>query len=93
MNRQYFNIAADDRSVAEAQYIIENKATVREAAPMFGCCKSTIHKDVTSVLKHRNCALYLQVKEILDFNKSERHIRGGLATKRKYESEVDCEYD
>lgn len=93
MTHQHYNIAADDRCVAVAQYIIENRSTVREAAPVFGCSKSTIFKDVTSVLEQHNHALFLQVKEVLDYNKSVRHIRGGLATKRKYESEVSREFD
>ncbi len=93
MNRKYFNAAADDRCVAVAQYIIENKATVREAAPVFGYSKSTIFKDVTSVLEKHNHALFLQAKEVLEYNKAVRHIRGGLATKRKYESEVPREHD
>ncbi|KGP76659.1 hypothetical protein JT05_03500 [Desulfosporosinus sp. Tol-M] len=93
MTHQHYNIAADDRCVAVAQYIIENKATVREAAPVFGYSKSTIFKDVTSVLKKHNHTLFLQVKEVLDYNKSVRHIRGGLATKLKYESEVSREFD
>ncbi|OQB13011.1 MAG: Stage III sporulation protein D [Firmicutes bacterium ADurb.Bin193] len=93
MKYKNFNIDANDRCVAVAQYIIENKATVRETAPVFGYSKSTIYNDVTSTLKKRNRALYLQAKEVLDYNKAERHIRGGLATKRKYESEVSREHD
>lgn len=73
------------RAVTLGQYIIENKATVRSAAKKFGISKSTVHKDVSERLKTENPALYMQVKDILEINKQERHIRGGLATKRKYE--------
>lgn len=72
------------RAVTLGQYIIENKATVRSAAKRFGISKSTVHKDVSERLKKENPALYVQVKDILEINKQERHIRGGLATKRKY---------
>lgn len=72
------------RAVTLGQYIIENKATVRSAAKKFGISKSTVHKDVSERLKKENPVLYKQVKDILEINKRERHIRGGLATKRKY---------
>ena len=65
-------------------YIIENKSTVRAAAAQFGISKSTVHKDITERLVKVNPALYRQVRELLDLNKAERHIRGGLATRRKY---------
>lgn len=68
-------------------YLVENKATVRAVAAHFGISKSTVHKDVTETLKSVNKALYQQVKEILNVNKSERHIRGGEATRNKYRSE------
>ena len=74
----------EERACALAAYIIENRATVRAAAKKFGVSKSTVHKDVSQRLKVLNPALYRQVREILDTNKSERHIRGGLATKKKY---------
>jgi len=67
-----------------ARYIIENGATVRQAASKFDVSKSTVHKDVTERLKQINGSLYESVKNILDKNKAERHIRGGLATKEKY---------
>ena len=67
------------------RYIIEKKATVREAAARFNVSKSTVHKDVSSRLRQLNPALYREVRAILDRNKSERHLRGGLATKEKYE--------
>ncbi len=74
----------EERACELALYIIENKATVRTAAKRFGISKSTVHKDLSERLEHINRPLYLQVKEILEFNKAERHIRGGMATKLKY---------
>ena len=74
----------NERSVVLAHYIIENKSTVRETAAQFGISKSTVHKDVTHKLSRLNPALYKEVKEILDINKAERHLRGGKATKMKY---------
>lgn len=67
-----------------AEYIIENRCTVRYAASVFGISKSTVHKDVTEKLERINREKYGRVKEILNINKNERHIRGGLATKEKY---------
>lgn len=67
-----------------AQYIIDSKATVRQAAGRFGVSKSTIHKDMTERLPTINHSLAENVREVLDINKSERHIRGGMATKEKY---------
>lgn len=81
--------AEKERCVLLANYIIENGATVRVAASRFGISKSTVHKDVTQVLPHVNRALYLHVKEVLDKNKQERHLRGGQATKKKYLSKYD----
>lgn len=75
----------NDRAVILGEYIIENKATVRAAAQKFGISKSTVHKDVSERLPIVSPSLYPQVKEILEINKQERHIRGGLATKMKYE--------
>ena len=72
------------RAVMLGQYIIENKATVRAAAGQFGISKSTVHKDVSERLKQIAPKLYEQVKDVLEVNKQERQIRGGLATKRKY---------
>ena len=74
----------EERAIELAEYIIENGATVREAAKQFGVSKSTVHKDVSERLKYIDYSLYKRVKEILDFNLSERHLRGGNATKRKY---------
>ena len=73
-----------DRVIAVAGYIIENNATVRQTAKEFGICKSTVHKDVTERLAVINTALAKQVRNVLDVNKSERHIRGGMATREKY---------
>lgn len=78
----YANI--EERACELAVYIIENKATVRAAAKQFGISKSTVHKDLTERLKTVSPALYRQVRELLDINKAERHIRGGMATRRKY---------
>jgi putative DeoR family transcriptional regulator (stage III sporulation protein D) len=74
----------EERAINIAIYIIENKATVRQTAKAFGVSKSTVHKDVTSRLMQVNPALAKEARGILDINKSERHIRGGLATKEKY---------
>ncbi len=75
----------EERTLEVAKYIVANKSTVRDTAQVFGCSKSTIHKDLTERLPRINGKLALMVKELLDFNKSERHIRGGKATKMKYE--------
>jgi len=72
------------RAVELAEYIIENKDTVRAAAKHFGVSKSTVHKDLSERLREYNVTLYTQVKDILEQNKAERHIRGGEATRRKY---------
>ena len=77
----------EERAVELGEYIIENKATVRSAAKKFGISKSTVHKDVSERLKKLNPQLYIEVKHILDVNKAQRHIRGGLATRKKYRFE------
>ncbi len=74
----------EERALTLGGYIAEEGATVRQAAQKFGISKSTVHKDVTGRLSRLNPALYRQVREILDRNKSERHLRGGLATREKY---------
>lgn len=74
----------EERAAIIGEYIIESKATVRTAAKKFGISKSTVHKDVSQRLKNINPNLYREVKEILEINKSQRHIRGGMATKKKY---------
>ena len=74
----------DERARELGNYIIENKTTVRETAKSFGISKSTVHKDLTERLCYADKPLYLQVKALLEFNKAQRHIRGGLATRKKY---------
>lgn len=74
----------EERACALAGYIIENRATVRDAAKKFGVSKSTVHKDLQDRLPTFDRTLYVQVKAILDENKAQRHIRGGIATRRKY---------
>jgi|GEM_PF-89289 len=74
----------EERAVELGEYIIENKTTVRGAAKKFGVSKSTVHKDVAQRLKYVDPQLYKQVKQILELNKAQRHIRGGMATKLKY---------
>ena len=70
-----------------AVYIIETGATVRSAAKYFGISKSTVHKDISQRLQAYNPSLYEQVRHVLDRNKQERHIRGGIATRRKFKGE------
>ncbi len=77
----------EERAVEVAKFIIKEKATVRETAKRFGISKSTVHKDVTERLTQINQALADDAKKVLEVNKSERHIRGGLATREKYLSE------
>lgn len=77
----------EERAVSLGLYMIENNATVRSAAKAFHISKSTVHKDVSERLKKINPKLYRQVKELMDNNKQERHIRGGMATKNKYARE------
>ena len=74
----------EKRAVEIGTYIVEKSATVRHAAKNFGVSKSTVHKDVSERLVYVNPALAKQVRKVLDLNKSERHIRGGMATKEKY---------
>ncbi len=74
----------EERAVEIAYYIIERNATVRQTAKQFGISKSTVHKDVTERLLQINPSLAAQARKVLDLNKSERHIRGGLATREKY---------
>ena len=78
------NLSGKERQELLAEYVIENGATVRRTAQHFGISKSTVHKDLSYKLKYINPVLYSQVKEILDINKSERHLRGGEATRKKY---------
>jgi putative DeoR family transcriptional regulator (stage III sporulation protein D) len=74
----------EERATNIARYIIENNATVRQTAKQFGISKSTVHKDVTERLAQINPGLAKEARKVLDVNKSERHIRGGLATREKY---------
>lgn len=74
----------EERAVAVAEFIIENQTTVRQAAKKFGISKSTVHKDCTDRLGQINPALAKEVRSVLEINKQERHIRGGMATKEKY---------
>ena len=75
----------EERAISLAQYIIDSKDTVRGAAKKFGVSKSTVHKDVSERLMYINKTLATEVRKILDENKAQRHIRGGMATKLKYE--------
>lgn len=74
----------EERVIAVSSYIVENNATVRQAAKHFGISKSTVHKDCTERITHLNPKLAKKTRDILQVNKSERHIRGGLATREKY---------
>lgn len=78
----------EDRACRLAIYMIENGGTVRAAAARYGVSKSTVHKDLTRRLPEVDPALYRQVKELLERNKAERHLRGGAATRRKYKGET-----
>ena len=81
----------EERAVDIANYIIDYNATVRQTAKKFGISKSTVHKDVTDRLLQINPALARQARKVLDVNKSERHIRGGLATREKYLHQQESE--
>ena len=74
----------EQRAIELAEYIVENQSTVRAAAKKFGISKSTVHIDVSQRLKKVNPELYISVRKVLDINKAERHIRGGMATKQKF---------
>ena len=78
----------EERAIVVAKYILEKNTTVRQPAKTFGVSKSTIHNDVTERLEEINPTLAKEVKMVLEKNKSERHIRGGMATKLKYEKET-----
>lgn len=81
------NTYIEERVIDLANYVIENKSTVREAAKKFYISKSTVHKDIADRLKSLDYELYLAVKRVLDENKAQRHLRGGMATRRKYRGE------
>lgn len=74
----------EERAIALGEYVIETGATVRAAAQKFGISKSTVHKDLTQRLKKSNRTLYYGVRKVLELNKEERHLRGGMATRHKY---------
>ncbi len=74
----------EERAAMLGRYIVETGSTVRAAAKVFGLSKSTVHTDVSERLKKLNPQLYLEVREVLELNKAERHLRGGMATKEKY---------
>ena len=77
------------RAVSLANYMIENKSTVRQAAKVFGVSKSTVHKDVSDRLQVVNPQLYGKVRRVLEINKAQRHIRGGIATREKYKHDAE----
>jgi len=85
MWRLFLKDYIEERAVAIANYIIDQNATVRQTARRFGISKSTVHKDVTDRLENINPSLAARVRVVLDVNKSERHIRGGMATREKYQ--------
>lgn len=78
----------EERTIRLAQYMIQKGATVRQTAAQFGVSKSTVHKDITTRLKKLNAVLYEQVQAVLQTNKEERHIRGGMATREKYRAQA-----
>ncbi len=81
--------AVEERAIELGEYILENKTTVRAAAKKFHISKSTVHKDVSDRLQTVNPQLYGEVRRILEINKAQRHIRGGIATREKYRHEDD----
>lgn len=80
----------EERAIEIANFIIEEKATVRQTAKKFGVSKSTVHKDVTDRLLQINPSLAGEARQVLDVNKQERHIRGGMATREKYRGRSAC---
>ncbi|MDO4269300.1 MAG: sporulation transcriptional regulator SpoIIID [Eubacteriales bacterium] len=78
----------EERAIRLAQYMVDEKATVRQTAARFGISKSTVHKDITTRLKKLNAVLYERVQQVLRTNKNERHIRGGMATREKYRTKA-----
>lgn len=84
MQDKLFTDNTAERAIVIGRYVAETGATVRQAAKLFGISKSTAHKDLTVRLKAESPSLYSQVAQVLSKNKSERHIRGGMATKEKY---------
>lgn len=84
------NYDYEERAVELGRYITESKSTVRAAAKKFGVSKSTVHSDITVRLRKIDPLLYSEVRKVLDVNKEERHIRGGIATREKYRREAVC---
>ena len=84
----YFDSLQQSRAEMLARYIVEHACTVRDAAAYFGVSKSTVHKDITTELRFVNASLYSQACQVLQKNKSERHLRGGEATRRKYKKKA-----
>ncbi len=82
----FLKTVVEERAIELGEYIVEHNATVRAAAKEFGISKSTVHMDVSDRLKKADPSLYTQVRRVLDVNKQERHIRGGLATREKYKT-------
>lgn len=82
--RDNLSDSKQERCIMLAEYIVEHNATVRSTAKVFGISKSTVHQDVTSRLEKLKPELHKKVREVLEKNKEERHIRGGMATKLKY---------
>ncbi len=78
----------EERAIELGRYITQSKSTVRAAAKKFGVSKSTVHSDITTKLKRIDPELYSEVRKVLDINKEERHIRGGIATREKYKREA-----
>ena len=85
--KNFFNDTIRERCVILANHLVENRSTVRAVAADFNISKSTVHKDVTQILKTVDVDLYDKVKEILEINKNERHLRGGEATRKKYQDQ------
>lgn len=83
-HNSYFENSLEERAIHLARYMVENNATVRQTATVFGISKSTVHKDLTERLPAINRSLAEQARQVLDVNKAERHIRGGMATRDKY---------
>lgn len=85
---RFVNQMVENRAIEIGKYIMENQSTVRKTAKNFGISKSTVHKDISERLKKVNPSLYFKVKSVMDNNKAIRHIRGGLATKKKFKKEI-----
>ena len=86
---QWTSSAEPERCVQVARYMLERQTTVRDTSRQFGVSKSTVHKDITVRLRQVSPSLYKEIRQLLDLNKQERHIRGGMATRRKYALEKE----